>query len=211
MKNDEKALLVFKALKKKYGAVAAELYFSNLFELTIAVVLSAQTTDRQVNSVTKSLFLKYGSFEKMAHAESSDVEKIIYATGFYHEKARNIIALSKKILETFNGKLPDTREELMTLPGVGRKTANVILAQGFGKPAFAVDTHVGRVSRRIGFTSETDPKKVEDDLCRNFPERLWSEAHLLFIIHGRRTCLSRKPFCDECPVRGMCRFQDTVS
>jgi len=211
MENTEKGLLVIKALKKKYGTVAAELDYSNLYELAIAVVLSARTTDRQVNSVAKPLFLKYSSFEKMSNAHCADVEKIIYATGFYHEKARNIIALSRKVVETFHGKLPDTREELMTLPGVGRKTANVILSQGFGKPAFAVDTHVGRVSRRIGFTSETDPDKVEKDLCKIIPERLWSESHLLFIIHGRRTCLSRKPLCDECPVRGMCRFQDTVS
>jgi endonuclease III len=121
MKNTEKSLLVIKALKKKYGTVAAELNFTNLYQLTISVVLSAQTTDRQVNSVTKTLFLKYGSFEKLASADIDDVEKIIYATGFYHAKARNIIALSKKVMESFNGKLPGTHEELMTLPGVGRK------------------------------------------------------------------------------------------
>jgi endonuclease III len=211
MKKTEKGLLVIKALRNKYGAAAAELDFSDLYQLAIAVVLSARTTDRQVNVVTKKLFSKYGSFEKLAFAAAADIEKIVYATGFYHEKARNIIALSKKVVEEFNGKLPNTREALMTLPGVGRKTANVILSQGFNIPAFAVDTHVGRVSRRIGFTSETDPEKVEKDLCAILPERLWSESHILFIIHGRRTCLSRKPLCAECPVRDMCRFQDTVS
>jgi endonuclease III len=208
MNNRERAVSVVDNLRNYYGKVSPALEYRNTYELTIAVVLSAQTTDKQVNAVTPALFKQYPGFPDLADAKLKDVELIIRSTGFYHHKAKNIIALAAKVINSFGGVLPETREGIMSLPGAGRKTANVILSQGFGVPAFAVDTHVGRISRRLGFSMEDDPLKVESDVCALIPEKDWTEAHLLFITHGRKICTARSPVCGECPVRDMCLFPD---
>jgi endonuclease-3 len=202
----KKSSRIIRNLRAHYGKVEPALAYTNLYEITIAVVLSAQTTDRQVNQVTPVLFKKYPDFKFMATAHLADIEKIIHSTGFYHAKARNIISLSRKVMDDFSGVLPKTHEELQTLPGVGRKSANVILSQGYGIPAFAVDTHVGRVARRIGYTSETNPDMVEQALTSIIPRKDWTEAHLLFITHGRNICGSRNPLCGSCPVAGDCLY-----
>ena len=166
------ALKIIRKLRDYHGEVVPALDYTNAYELTIAVVLSAQTTDRQVNNVSGELFSRYPGFTELAGAKQRDIEKIIRSTGFYHAKAGNIIRLAKKVTDSFGGKLPDDRERLMTLPGVGRKSANVILSQGFGIPAFAVDTHVGRIARRIGFTAETDPNTGKQRRVPSFPYQI---------------------------------------
>jgi endonuclease III len=201
---------IIRALRKRYGDVTPALRYRTPYELTIAVVLSAQTTDRQVNEVTPALFSRYKGFAELSRASVVDIEMLVHATGFYRAKAKNIVMLSKKIMNEYSGKLPGTREELVTLPGVGRKSANVILSQGFGIPAFAVDTHVGRVGRRIGYTDETDPDKVELAMTSFIPQKEWTEAHLLFITHGRTICDARKPRCSECPIRVDCQSADKI-
>jgi endonuclease III len=198
---------IIRKLRAHYGKVAPALAYTNLYQITIAVVLSAQTTDRQVNGITPVLFKKYPDFRFLAQARTADVEKIIHSTGFYHAKARNIISLSRKVMDDFDGVLPETHEELVTLPGVGRKSANVILSQGYGVPAMAVDTHVGRVARRIGYTTETNPDLVEKSLTSIIPCKDWTEAHLLFITHGRTICGARNPLCGVCPVAGDCAYE----
>jgi endonuclease-3 len=207
----KKSSRILSLLRTRYGSVAPALEYQNIFGLTIAVVLSAQTTDRQVNAVTPVLFSKYSDFRSLSEAKVSEVEKIIQSTGFFHSKARHIIALAKMVVSDFGGTLPSDRNMLMTLPGVGRKSANVILSQGFGIPALAVDTHVGRVARRIGYTKEHDPDRVESSLCTVIPERDWTEAHLLFITHGRTLCAARNPSCAQCPIARLCAFPDKVS
>jgi endonuclease-3 len=207
----QRAAAVISGLRGRYGKVSPALEYRDNYELAIAVVLSAQTTDKQVNGVTPSLFTKYPGFAELSKAKLSDVERIIRPTGFFHNKAKNIIALASRVVHDFGGELPGDRDSLMSLPGAGRKTANVILSQGFGIPAFAVDTHVGRISRRLGFSASDDPLRVEADVCSLIPESDWTEAHLLFITHGRNLCTARSPLCGECPVRDMCPFPDKVS
>ncbi len=197
---------ILKELSEFYGDVKADLDFSNIYELTVAVVLSAQTTDKQVNSVTGELFAKYPGFSSLAGARISDVEKIIKSTGFYHSKAKNIVMLAGMVTSTFNGELPRSMESLLKLPGVGRKSANVILSMGFGIPGLAVDTHVGRIARRLGYTESDTPDKTEKDLCGIIPSEKWRDTHLLFIRHGRVICKARNPECGRCPVKGHCVY-----
>jgi len=193
---------------KKHYKVSAPLRFANLYQLCIAVVLSAQTTDNQVNRVTPLLFKKYPDFHTLAQADISDVEEIIKSTGFYHNKAKHIVALAKTIVHTFHGVVPNTREELMRLPGVGRKSANVILAFGFGIPAIPVDTHVARVANRIGYTDSKKPIAIEMALMERITQSDWITAHLLFIYHGRAVCYARKPTCSSCPIISYCHFEN---
>jgi endonuclease-3 len=201
----EKALNIIKKLSSYYGPVEAELDYKNSYELTIAVVLSAQTTDKQVNKATPALFAKYPDFATLGKAPLKEIETLIHSTGFYKNKAKNIIALGQALE---NKELPDTIEELIKLPGIGRKTANVIISQGFDKPGFAVDTHVGRITQRLGMTMEEKPEKIEMDMKQLLPDSLWLESHLLFITHGRRICTSRSPKCGECPIINECTFED---
>lgn len=203
-----RAKKIMALLHKHYAPVRGDLNYANNYQLTIAVVLSAQTTDVQVNRVTGTLFSYYPDFSSLGKAALPEVEEIIRATGFYHQKAKNIIALSKMVTEEWQGTLPREMEKLTLLPGVGRKSANIIRAFGFGIPAFAVDTHVKRISRRLGFTVETDPDRVEKDVTSLLPESLWSEGHLLLIRHGRATCKARAPLCNECPVSDYCESED---
>ena len=202
--NKNKAKKILSLLCDYYGEVKPALHYRNIYELSIAVVLSAQTTDRQVNSVTPRLFKKYPDYRSLAEAKKSDIEKIIRPTGFFRNKAGNINKLARKVTAEYSGILPATFEELITLPGIGRKSANVIISAGFGRPAFAVDTHVIRIANRLGFVSDKKPEKVEEAVTAVIPENSWIKAHLLFIHHGRRTCLAKKPLCAVCPVRGLC-------
>lgn len=210
MRRDTSAKII-SALETVYGEVVPDLEFRNNYELTVAVVLSAQTTDRQVNSVTGELFSVYPDFKSLASAKKSDVERIIKSTGFYRVKSANIIALSYAVMNSFGGVLPDNVSDLMELPGVGKKSANVILSVGLGKPALAVDTHVSRIATRLGYTDESNPLLIEKDLCRIIPEQDWKKTHLLFIKHGRATCTARSPRCDACAVTGWCRYFNASS
>ncbi len=201
---------VVAALAAHYGRPEPALEYGNPYQLAVAVVLSAQTTDRQVNSVTPRLFERYPDFASLAAAQSGDIEKIIRSVGFFHTKARNIRELARRVAELYNGTLPSAREELMELPGVGRKSANVILAMGFGIPAFAVDTHVLRVSNRIGYARSESPDAVESCLTAVIPPEDWIAGHLLFISHGRAICRARGPLCDRCPVSALCDFAGDI-
>ena len=199
---------IIHSLAEYYGELSPPLDFKNNYELCISVVLSAQTTDAQVNRVTPVLFAEYPSFEKLAAADSGKIENIIKSVGFYKVKARSIITLSKKIVEDFNGDIPSSMEELILLPGVGRKSANVILSHGFDIPAIAVDTHVARLAVRLGFSIQSDVLKIEQDLMQNIPRRLWSSSHLYLITHGRTFCKARKPLCGDCPIILLCPYKD---
>lgn len=202
----KRAANIFKHLSDYYGDVSGGLDFTSLYELTVSVVLSAQTTDRQVNLVTPELFKRYKDFAELARADVNDVEKIIKSVGFYHTKAKNIIGLSAAITERFGGNVPDTMEELVSLPGVGRKSANVILSMGYDKPAFAVDTHVTRLANRLGFINSNDPLKVELAVTALISPEIWKTAHVLLINHGRKICMARNPACIVCPVAKYCDF-----
>lgn len=196
---------IFNLLSESYPYAETELNFSNPYELLVAVILSAQCTDKRVNMVTPDLFKAYPTVYDMALADAPSVEKLIHSCGFYHNKAKNIISASKKIVSDFNGEVPTEQDILQTLPGVGRKTANVVYAVAFGGDAIAVDTHVFRVSRRIGLSKGSTPKAVELDLQKAFAKSDWAKAHHLLIFHGRRCCHARKPDCENCKLKDICR------
>lgn len=196
----------WECLENEYKDAKPALVFNNEFELIISVILSAQCTDVRVNKVTEKLFEKYNTPEAIAHMDIELLEEYIKSCGLYKNKAKNIKEASVAILERFGGRVPETREELMSLPGVGRKTANVVLSVGFGKPAFAVDTHVFRVANRIGFANGKTPDDVEKQVTALIPEEKWGKAHHWLIYHGRRVCHSRSPACDGCCVRGYCLY-----
>jgi len=199
-----------RALRRHYPDVRPDLRYSNRYQLAVSVVLSAQTTDRQVNSVTGELFRTYPGFRELALARSADVRKIIRSTGFYRNKTKNIIELSKTVAKKHGGRLPGSREELEQLPGIGRKSANVILSMGFGVPALAVDTHVSRIAKRLAYAGSRNPLAVERALTSYIPERQWKLAHLLLIRHGRSVCRARRPLCDRCPVNSYCGSPDKI-
>lgn len=178
------------------------------WQLLFATILSAQCTDARVNLVTKDLFRKYPSVEAFAVADPAELEKDIYSIGFYHNKARNLVACANALISRYGGEVPGEMEELVTLPGVGRKTANVMLTHIFGKPAIVVDTHVKRISRLLGLTAETDPAKVEQDLQKVLPVSQWSLYNLQVIALGRSVCIARRPRCGECPLREICPSAD---
>jgi endonuclease-3 len=173
-------------------------------QLLVATVLSAQCTDKRVNQVTPPLFKKYKSAKDYSRAKIDDIEELIFSTGFYHAKARNIKGLAVKLQSDFKGKVPSTLEELITLPGVGRKTANVVLGHAFDIPGITVDTHFGRLSRRFEWSDSKDPVKVEVDVQELIPEKEWTNLSQRMIWHGRRVCHSRKPACGACPVAKIC-------
>jgi endonuclease III len=198
-------------LQRFYGEINPGLSYSGLYELTIAVVLSAQTTDKQVNSVTPVLFKRFPDFIRLSLAGIREVETIIKSVGLYKTKAKNIIKLSNKVVTEYNNVLPNYFEGLLKLPGIGRKSANVILSMGFGIPAFPVDTHILRIANRIGYIKSSDPFKVEKALMKCIPEENWIESHLLFIRHGRVICMARKPHCHECPIKKLCDYANILS
>jgi endonuclease-3 len=196
---------IIKTLRKAYPDSRTALRFRNPLQILIATILSAQCTDERVNKITPALFKKYKRAADFARARQSVLEKEIRSTGFFRNKAKNIIAASGKIAGGFKGRVPDSMEELLTLPGVARKTANIVLSSGYGKAeGIAVDTHVKRLSGRMGFSRETDPKKIERDLLRIVPRAAWLDFNYLMVNHGRAVCRARKPLCPECPIRRLC-------
>ncbi len=200
----ERAQDVFDLLKKEYPEAKPALNFNTPFELLIATILSAQCTDARVNMVTPSLFRKYPSPRDFAAAEPGELEKEIKSTGFFRQKSKSIIGTCRTIVDSFGGEVPRTMEDLLTLDGVGRKTANVVLGNAFGIPGIAVDTHVKRVSKRLGFTENEDPTKVEFDLMEVFPAKSWTHLCHLLMSHGRRICMARAPRCELCVVNKLC-------
>jgi endonuclease-3 len=193
-------------LEEMYPNADCELDFQDTFQLLISVVLSAQTTDKHVNAVTPLLFARYPGPAELAAAEQEEVVGIIKSIGLYQNKSKNIIALSRKLMDLHGGNVPGTYEELTALPGVGRKSANVVLSNGFGVQRIAVDTHVFRVANRIGLADAKDVLKTELALMEILPEDRWSRTHHSLIWHGRRTCYARKPSCETCGLVGLCRF-----
>ncbi|ASY19362.1 Nth Predicted EndoIII-related endonuclease [Candidatus Planktophila vernalis] len=200
----KEARAVYRILSKTYPEIRCELDFKNPLELIVATVLSAQCTDKRVNTITPALFKKYKTAKAYAGADIHQLEELVFQTGFYRAKARHIKGIGIKLLEDFNGEVPSTLEELITLPGVGRKTANVVLGHAFDIPGITVDTHFGRLSRRFGWTKEMDPVKVERIVGELIPQKEWTNLSQRMIWHGRRICHSRKPACGACPVAKMC-------
>ena len=204
--NRNRVTNIIKVLSKDIPDSTIALKFSTPFELLIATILSAQCTDVRVNEVTKGLFKKYRSPKGYAEAESKELEEDIRPTGFYRNKAKSIQRSCQELVDRFGGKVPKTLEALVTLPGVGRKTANVLLGNAFGIPGIVVDTHVRRVSQRIGLTKNDDPVKIEFDLMEIVPKEEWTHFSNLLVWHGRRTCMARKPLCETCTIRKWCDY-----
>ena len=196
-------------LDAEYGTeYKCYLNHENAWQLLIATILSAQCTDARVNIVTKDLFVKYPSVEAFAQADLKELEQDIHSTGFYHHKAKNIIACCKSLMEQYNGEVPRTIEELTSLAGVGRKTANVIRGNIYHEPSIVVDTHVKRISRRLGFTKETDPEKIEYELMKVLPKDHWILYNIQIITFGRNICFARSPKCEECFLQDLCKAKD---
>ncbi len=193
-------------LERLYPDAKPALRYRTPYELLVAVVLSAQCTDERVNKVTAVLFEKYDTPQKMVTLSQKELEQYIYSCGFYRMKAEHILSASKDILEKFHGEVPDTIEALMSLAGVGKKTANVVYSVAFGGAAIAVDTHVFRVSNRLGLAKGSTPLQVEEGLCKTIPKEAWGRAHHWLIYHGRRVCHSQRPNCDVCTLAQMCDF-----
>jgi len=204
--NIKKVREIIKILTKEIPDSRIALKFSNPLELLIATILSAQCTDVKVNQVTESLFKKYRSAKDYAEANLAEFEEDIRPTGFYRNKAKSIQKCCHELVTRFRGEVPQSLEELVTLPGVGRKTANVILGNAHGIPGIVVDTHVHRVSQRIGLTKNDDPVKIEFDLMEIVPKKEWTHFSNLLIWHGRRTCMARKPLCEQCSIRKWCDY-----
>ncbi|MFM9135704.1 MAG: endonuclease III [bacterium] len=193
-----------RALAEAYPDARCELDFTTPLELLVATVLSAQCTDKRVNQVTPALFARYPDAASFASADRAELEEMIRPTGLFRAKAESIIGLAQALCDRFGGEVPATLDDLVTLPGVGRKTANVVLGNAFGAPGIAVDTHVGRVARRLGWSDQSDPVKVEADLMGLFPAREWTQLSHVLIWHGRRRCHARRPACGACPVARRC-------
>lgn len=203
-----RARTILDRLQRRYPHIGTALEYRDPWQLLVATVLSAQTTDENVNRVTPELFSRWPTAVDLANADPDEVEQAVYSTGFYRQKTRAIIALSADLVERFGGEVPDDLERLVTLMGVGRKTASVVLAEAWGRPAIAVDTHVKRVARRLGLTVETNPDKVELGLRGLYPPVRWSGISMRMIQFGRDTCLARKPRCWDCPLRDLCPYPD---
>ena len=202
----KRAREIVKSLSREIPNPAIALKFSNPLELLIATILSAQCTDVKVNQVTADLFKRYRSVKDYGEAALSELEEEIRPTGFYRNKAKSIQKCCQELVARFGGNVPRTLEELVTLPGVGRKTANVILGNAFGVPGIIVDTHVQRVSQRIGLTKNQDPVKIEFDLMEVIPKEEWTHFSNLLIWHGRRTCVARRPLCETCSIQKWCDY-----
>jgi endonuclease-3 len=195
---------VLTALEQGYPDAATELAFGTPFELLVATILSAQATDVSVNAATPALFAAYPDASALAKATAKQIEPFIRTIGLFRNKAKNIVAAAKQIVKLHGGDVPDDYDDLLDLPGVGRKTANVVASNAFGRPAIAVDTHVGRLARRLKFSSHQDPNKVEKDLESLFPQEHWVFLHHSLILHGRRVCHARNPGCDTCTLATLC-------
>lgn len=202
--NKKKALEILNQLSAAYPDAECALHHENVFQLLCAVAMSAQTTDESVNKVTPALFSAYPDAQALAKADPAEVSEYIRTIGLYKNKSKNLVAMAQKLVEDFDGQVPRTDRELTSLPGVGRKTANVVQAVGFGEQRIAVDTHVFRVSNRIGLVKEENVLKTELSLQKILPRDRWTEAHHALIFHGRRCCMARKPNCEDCPIGELC-------
>lgn len=203
----EAAIKIIDILKDTYPDAKCSLDFTTPFEMLIAVILSAQCTDERVNKTTPAIFSKYSTPEDFDKMPLETLEELIHPCGFYKNKARNIKLTAKKIINEFNSEVPDNMEDLLSLPGVGRKTANVVMLEAFNKPqGVAVDTHAKRLSNRIGFSNKDTPEKIEQDLLKIFPKEYLKDINHLFVWHGRNTCDSRKPNCENCCVKEYCKY-----
>ena len=198
------ARAIYRILTKTYPDIRCELDFKNPLELLVAVVLSAQCTDKRVNAITPALFKKYKKPKDYAKAPLAEIEEFIFSAGFHHVKARHLKGIGVKLVEEFDGRVPATLAELITLPGVGRKTANVVLGHAFDIPGITVDTHFGRLSRRFEWSKSMDPVKVEHEVGELIPQKEWTNLSQRMIWHGRRICHSRKPACGACPLAKIC-------
>ena len=203
-KND--VIDIIKILKKTYPDATCSLDFNTSFELLVAVILSAQCTDERVNKTTPNIFSRYSTPQDFANIDIAELEDLIHPCGFYKNKAKNIKAMAQKLLTDFDGKVPQTMEELMSLPGVGRKTANVMMLEAFNNPqGIAVDTHAKRISNKLGLSSEKEPEKIEIDLLKQIPKEYYKDVNHLLIWHGRNICTARNPQCNICPVVLYCK------
>ncbi|MBN1222078.1 MAG: endonuclease III [Candidatus Aminicenantes bacterium] len=211
-KAEERIQEIIGILKKNYPQSRTALYFRTPLQILVATILSAQCTDERVNQITPMLFEKYETAADFAGAKPEDLEIEIRPTGFFRNKAKNIIGASKKIIRDFGGSVPDTMAELITLPGVARKTANIVLSSGYNKAeGIAVDTHVKRLSGRLGLSKEKDPDKIEQDLLALVPKKDWIDFNYMFVNHGRKVCNARKPLCSECPLSHLCPYFSSMS
>ena len=201
---------VLDTLEETYPDAKCALYHVNTFELLVATMLSAQTTDQRVNMVTPELFAAYPDAFAFASADPEDVGRIIKSIGIYRNKAKNIVAMSKVLVDEYGGKVPGEYDKLVCLPGVGRKTANVVLADGFGVQRIAVDTHVFRVTNRIGLADSDNVLGTEEQLMENIPEERWTSTHHAVIFHGRRCCHARKPECEKCTIAEYCNYYENT-
>ncbi len=206
MLEKDKIKEVLDILEKTYPEAECALHHKNVFQLIVAVALSAQTTDKSVNVVTPSLFERYPDAEALAAADVEEVSEYIKRIGMYKTKAKNIVGMAQKLVSDYDGQVPEDYDALVSLPGVGRKTANVVLSVGFGHQRIAVDTHVFRVANRIGLVHEKDVLKTELSLMERIPEERWSRTHHSLIYHGRQCCDARKPKCDDCPINMLCEY-----
>lgn len=208
----ERANEALKRLRKQHPDAHCELNHENPFQLLVATILSAQCTDVRVNMVTPALFKRFPNPKKLAQADQETVEELIRSTGFYKNKAKNIIACAQRLVEQHHGEVPRTIEELSAMPGVGRKTANVVLGNCFNiNEGFVVDTHVKRITGLLGLTKHTDPEKIEQDMMKLVPQDEWCEASHLIIFHGRRTCIARRPHCDLCVLADICPSKGKIA
>ncbi|MGH7275668.1 MAG: endonuclease III [Candidatus Rokuibacteriota bacterium] len=203
-----RARKIVRALRKAYPDAKIALSFETPLELLVATILAAQCTDERVNMVTPALFRQYRTAGDWARADLARLEGLIHSTGFFRAKARSIVGMARSLVERHGGEVPRTREGLVALPGVGLKTANVVLGNAFGEPAIAVDTHVFRVSQRLGLARSDDPDRVHDQLVLVLPRREWTLTTHLITAHGRRTCSARAPLCPACPVKALCPWPD---
>lgn len=202
----EKVIELIDNLKKFYPDATCSLDFKTPFQLVVAVMLSAQCTDERVNKTTPELFEKYGTPEDICNMDIVELEKIIHPCGFYKNKAKNIKAMAKELIEKYNGEVPETMEELINLPGVGRKSANVVMLEAFGNPqGIAIDTHAKRIANRVGLSKNTTPDKIEQDILKVIPKEYYKDVNHLLVWHGRKTCDARKPKCEECPIKEFCK------
>ena len=201
------AIKIVEILKNHYPDAKCSLDFKTPFEMLVAVCLSAQCTDDRVNKTTPSLFAKFDTPEEFANADIKELEELVHPCGFYKNKAKNLKAAGQKILHDFSGKVPQTMDELMTIPGVGRKSANVIMLEAFNlAQGIAVDTHCKRISNRLGLSDNTEPSKIEQDLLKILPQKYYKDVNHVFIWHGRNICTSQNPKCFNCPVNNYCNF-----
>ena len=206
MEKRERACAVYEILDKTYPHACCSLNYGTVFELLVATILAAQCTDERVNIVTESLFERYKTLEDYALCPLEEMEEAVRPTGFFRNKAKNIILSAQKIISDFGGEVPKTMEELLTLPGVGRKTANLILGDVYGVPSVVVDTHVKRITGKIGLTENREPEKIEADLRDILPEKYYTHFNHLVVFHGREICKAKNPLCEACPISHLCDY-----